>query len=122
MRSLLVLAAVLLTAAPAAAQLGGPNFDNPHPAMPWAATNYAGQYGTPVRQYYVEPQVVALLLPIPGEAGLSEGWQTQYAVIPAYYVTETTTGMLHYPARWAIDQLGVGVYQWRRLPAEVRRR
>ena len=145
MRTAIVIATCLLGAAPAAAQLGVTNptspvtitskggvarpstpfgtepnpFNNPYPTLPNAGTNYAAQFGTPLRQLWVAPQVVTLMVYVPVPAGVPEQWKTQYAEIPGYYVTETTTG-LYYPGRWTIDQLNVGVYQWRLLPAEFR--
>lgn len=95
--------------------------NNAHPATPNAGAGYAGQYGTPVRHVWVQPQVVALQLYVPTPDGVPAQWQTQYAEIPGYFVTETTVGYV-YPERWTIEQLNAGVYQWRRLPAEFRAR
>jgi hypothetical protein len=41
----------------------------------------------------------------------------QQITVPGYYVRETTAGF-HYPERWVIEQLGVGAYRWRLLPAQ----
>jgi hypothetical protein len=41
--------------------------------------------------------------------------------VPGYVVTQTTLGY-DYPERWTLEQPSVGVYQWRLLPAEFRRR
>ena len=55
------------------------------------------------------------------EPGVPAPTREQVVEIPGYYVTETTTGYW-YPERWTLQQLGVGVYQWVKLPAEFRRK
>ena len=83
--------------------------------MPYADC-ISGDQGIPVA-----PQNVTLDVAVPGGAGAPPQTRRQVVKIPGYYVTETTTGY-YYPERWTIDQLNVGVYQWRRLPAQFRRK
>jgi hypothetical protein len=86
-------------------------FNNPHPMLPNAGLGYA------VRQVWVPPQPVVMQVYVPASSGAPEQSQAQYAEIPGFYVTETTTGYL-YPERWTIDQPSPGVYQWRKVPAQ----
>ncbi len=79
--------------------------------LPNAGLGYAG------RQVWVPPQPVVMQVYVPVPEGVPTQYQTQYAEIPGFYVTETTTGYL-YPERWTIVQLNVGVYQWRKAPAQ----
>jgi hypothetical protein len=69
-------------------------------------TNGETDSGTPAPAPQSAPQYVVL---------------RQTAVVPGYWVTETTTGFL-YPQRWMLEQLAPGAYQWRLLPAEARAR
>jgi hypothetical protein len=114
-------------ASPAAAQLGAPNtfsptpfapfgpdphpLNNPHPMLPNAGLGYAANH------FWVPPRQVALQVYVPVPDGVPAKYQTMYAEIPGFYVVQTTTGNL-YPERWVIDQLNVGVYRWRRAPAQ----
>ena len=43
--------------------------------------------------------------------------EPQVVTIPGYVLAETTNGYL-YPQRWTLEQLNVGVYQWRLRPQE----
>jgi len=85
--------------------------NNAHPMMPAAGLGYA------VRQYWVPPRPVAMQVYVPAPIGIPATYQTQVAQVPGFFVTETTTGYV-YPERWVIDQLNVGVYQWRKLPVQ----
>jgi len=85
--------------------------NNAHPMMPAAGLGYA------VRQYWVPPTPVAMQVYVPAPTGIPATYQTQVAQVPGFFVTETTTGYV-YPERWVIDQLNVGVYQWRKLPVQ----
>jgi hypothetical protein len=126
LKGLLVLALVGV-ATPAAAQLGAPNtFDptpnapftnlpnplnNPHPMLPNAGLGHA------VARIWVAPQPVAVQVYVPAPEGVPARYQTQYAEVPGFYVVQTTTGYV-YPERWVLDQLNVGVYRWRKAPAQ----
>jgi hypothetical protein len=85
--------------------------NNAHPMTPAAGLGYA------VRQYWVPPRPVAMQVYVPAPTGVPATYQTQVAQVPGFFVTETTTGFV-YPERWVIDQLNVGVYQWRKLPVQ----
>jgi len=45
--------------------------------------------------------------------------EPQVVTIPGYVLAETENGYL-YPQRWTLEQLNVGVYQWRLRPQEFR--
>jgi hypothetical protein len=85
--------------------------NNAHPMLPNAGLGYA------VSQVWVPAQPIAMQVYVPAPNGVPATYQTQFAQIPGFYVTETTTGYL-YPERWVMDQLSVGVYQWRKAPAQ----
>jgi hypothetical protein len=85
--------------------------NNAHPMMPFAGLGYA------VRKVWMPPQPVVMQVYVPTPGGVPAQYQTQYAQVPGFYVVETTTGFM-YPERWVIDQLNVGVYQWRKVPAQ----
>jgi hypothetical protein len=100
--------------------------DFPHPMMPWDYYAPIWQqrsraFGHPVR--YVE--ILARRVPVRVAVLLSERlpleWRDEIVTIPGYSVTETTTGYI-YPPRWTLEQRAAGVYQWRMLPAEFRRK
>ena len=55
------------------------------------------------------------------EAAPQYGLWRQTAVVPGYWVRETSTGVF-YPRRWTLEQTATGYYQWRLLPAEFRGR
>lgn len=85
--------------------------NNAHPLMPAAGLGYA------VRQVWVPARPIAMQVYVPAPSGVPASYQTQVAEAPGFYVTETTTGYV-FPERWVIDQLNVGVYQWRKAPAQ----
>jgi len=85
--------------------------NNAHPMTPNAGLGYA------VRQVWMPAQPVAMQVYVPAPSGVPATYETQYVQVPGFYVTETTTGYL-YPERWVMDQLNVGVYQWRKAPAQ----
>ncbi len=87
------------------------SLNNAHPMLPNAGLGYA------VRQVWVPAQPIAIQVYVPAPEGVPATYQTQFAQVPGFYVTETTAGYL-YPERWVIDQLNVGVYQWRKVPAQ----
>ena len=113
---------VLLLAGTALGQVGNPTdfSNNPHPGMPWSPGMQAA-YGTVVRYIPVAAQRVSLDIAVSTPAGVPPQTRRQVVEIPGYYVVETTTGY-YYPERWTVDQLNVGVYQWRKLPPEFRRK
>ena len=92
----------------------------PHPMMPWSP--YAGpDVGEPVRAIPVPPQQITIDVLVPAPASLPSRTEPRVVEIPGYFVTETTTGYV-FPERWTLDRLNVGVYQWRKLPAEFRKK
>jgi len=124
------LAALMVLAAPAAAQVGVPNdpatfpprqvqpfgdqphpFNNPHPTMPNAGLGHSSNYGQVLRQFWVPPRPVAIQRYVPTTAGLPTQYETQWVEVPGYWVTETTLGFV-YPEHWTLVQANVGVYQW----------
>lgn len=84
---------------------------NPYPTMPFAGLGYA------LRQYWVPPRPVVMQVYVPTPGGVPPTYRAMQAQVPGFYVVETTTGFV-YPERWVIDQLNVGVYQWRKMPAQ----
>lgn len=122
MRGLPLAALLVLLPAAALGQVGSPSdfSNNPHPGMPWSPTMQSA-YGRVVRYIPVAPQRVALDVALSTPGGVPPQTQRQVVEIPGYYVTETTTGY-YYPERWTIDQLNAGVYQWRKLSPEFRRK
>jgi hypothetical protein len=121
----------LLAAAPAAAQVA-PNAA-PHPSMPWSPLRHS--QGQVLRYIQVPPQQVVLEVQAPTAAAPpAEGAeppadtaaappaptpQRQVVEIPGYAVAVTSFGYL-VPERWTIEQVGPGLYRWRKLPAELR--
>jgi hypothetical protein len=85
--------------------------NNPHPMLPNSGLGYA------VRQVWMPPQPVVMQVYVPMPEGIPGKYQTMYAQIPGFYVTETTGGIL-IPERWVLDQVTGGVYQWRRAPEQ----
>jgi hypothetical protein len=73
--------------------------------------------GHAVSRIWVAPQPVAVQVYVPAPEGVPARYQTQLAEVPGFYVVQTTTGYL-YPERWVLDQLNVGVYRWRKAPAQ----
>ena len=122
MRGPILGALLILLPAAALGQVGNPSdfSNNPHPGMPWSPTMQSA-YGTVVRYIPVAAQQVALDVAVSTPGSASAQLQRQVVEIPGYYVVETTTGY-YYPERWTINQLNVGVYQWRKVPPEFRRK
>jgi hypothetical protein len=85
--------------------------NNPYPTMPFAGLGYA------LRQLWVPPRPVVMQVYVPTPGGVPPTYQAMQAQVPGFFVVETTTGFV-YPERWVIDQLNVGVYQWRKVPAQ----
>jgi hypothetical protein len=85
--------------------------NNPHPMLPNAGLGYA------VRQVWMPPRPVVMQVYVPMPEGIPGKYQTMYAEVPGFYVTETTTGVV-LPERWVLDQVTGGVYQWRRAPEQ----
>jgi len=115
----------LLLPGPVFAQVGNPTDfgKNPHPAMPWSGITNPNRvnYGEVVRHIQIPSQQVVIEVPVPTPEGFPRQTQRQAVDVPGYVIAETTTGF-YYPERWTIEQLNVGVYQWRKLPAEFRRK
>jgi hypothetical protein len=88
--------------------------DEPH-----VANNalYGPGLGLAVRQLWVPPQPVVMQVYVPVPGGVTPTYQAMQAQVPGFWFVETTTGFV-YPERWVIDQLNVGVYQWRKVPAQ----
>lgn len=126
-RSLVALAwfiALALAATPTGAQAPPPPpspTSDPHPAMPWSGPWRGAEYGQFVRYLPVPGQQTTIEVPVPTPEGVPRQTQQQVVEIPGYYVAETTTGYW-YPERWTLEKLNEGVYQWRLLPAEFRRK
>jgi hypothetical protein len=87
------------------------SLNNPHPMLPNAGLGYA------VRQVWMPPRPVVMQVYVPMPEGIPGKYQTMYAEVPGFYVTETTTGVV-LPERWVLDQVTGGVYQWRRAPEQ----
>lgn len=87
------------------------SLNNPHPMLPNAGLGYA------VRQVWMPPQPVVMQVYVPVPEGIPARYQTMYAQVPGFYVTETTTGVI-LPERWVLDQVTGGIYQWRRAPEQ----
>ena len=96
------------------------NTSAPHPAMPWSPYGRP-EVGEPIRSIPVPPQPVTIEVLAPAPESQPSRMQRQVVEIPGYVVTETTTGYL-VPERWTLDHVNVGVYQWRKLPAEFRKK
>jgi len=89
-----------------------PHFlNNAHPMQPNAGLGYA------VRQVWMPPRPVTMQVYVPSPEGIPSRYQTMYAQVPCFYVVETTTGYW-LPERWVLDQVNVGIYQWRRAPMQ----
>jgi hypothetical protein len=85
--------------------------NNPHPMLPNAGLGYA------VRQVWMPPQPVAMQVYVPTPEGVPARYQTMFAQVPGFYVTETSTGVW-LPERWVLDQVNVGIYEWRVAPMQ----
>jgi len=83
--------------------------NNPHPMLPNGGLGYALQY--------IQVPTLQMMLPVyvPGPGSFPGELESQVVEIPGYVVTETTTGYI-YPARWGLQQVTIGVYQWVTLP------
>ena len=87
------------------------SLNNAHPMQPNAGLGYA------VRQVWMPPRPVAMQVYVPSPEGIPSRYQTMYAQVPGFYIVETTTGYW-LPERWVLDQVNVGIYQWRRAPMQ----
>ena len=102
-------------------------YDFPFPLMPWDGLPQPGmpgdglvrQTGPVIRYLEVPPQAVTVELPVPSAETAPFRLEPQVVTIPGYVLAETTNGYL-YPQRWTLEQLNVGVYQWRLRPQEFR--
>ncbi len=83
--------------------------NNAHPMLPNAGLGYAMQY------IQVPTQQIVLPVYVPGPGSFSGGFESRAVEIPGYVIVETTTGYI-YPARWGVQQVTIGVYQWVVLP------
>ena len=96
------------------------NASAPYPMMPtWPFP--AADTGQLIGYIQVPPQAMTIQVLAPTPESLPARMERQTVEIPGYVVTETTTGYL-LPERWTLDHLNVGVYQWRRLPPEFRKK
>ena len=93
----------------------------PHPTMPWGFATHPEVYGPVIGYREVPAQQLTVELPVASAETQPFRLAPQLVAIPGYVVTETANGYL-YPERWTIEQLNVGVYQWRLLPAEYVRK
>ena len=93
----------------------------PHPTMPWGFSTRPEVYGAVLGYWEVPTQQLSVELPAPSAETAPFELRPQLVEIPGYVVTETTNGYLH-PERWTVEQLNVGVYQWRLLPSEYVRK
>jgi hypothetical protein len=102
-------------------------YDFPFPLMPWDGLPQPGppgdgvlrQTGRVIRYLEVPPQDVTVELPVPSAETQPFRLEPQVVTIPGYVLAETENGYL-YPQRWTLEQLNVGVYQWRLRPQEFR--
>lgn len=85
--------------------------NNPHPILRNAGLGHV------VSRVWVAPRPVWMQVYVPAPEGIPAKYQTMYTEVPGFYVVQTTTGTL-YPERWVIDHLNVGLYQWRKAPAQ----
>jgi len=85
--------------------------NNPHPMLPNAGLGFAA------RQVWMPPQPVAMQVYVPTPEGIPARYQTMFAQVPGFYATETPTGVW-LPERWVLDQVSVGLYQWRVAPMQ----
>src|SRR5256885_492275 len=76
---------------------------------------------SPIRQIYIPPQAVQIVVYAPEQEVTGDQWVAQYTELPGYYVTETTLGYL-YPDRWTLSSPAKGLYQWQRVPAGFQRK
>lgn len=98
--------------------------DMPYPTEPWNLYNpwSRAALGDLVRYIEIPAQtIVVTVAVVPPAASLPVEWRPTEVTIPGYSVAETTAGFV-LPARWTLEQLHAGMYQWRLLPAEFRRK
>ena len=95
--------------------------NNPFPTLLNAGVSGTGWYGVPIRQIYIPPQAVQIVVYAPEQEVTGDQWVAQYTELPGYYVTETTLGYL-YPDRWTLSSPAKGLYQWQRVPAGFQRK
>ena len=93
----------------------------PHPVQPWNGLTRPEAKGPTLAYITVPPQQVTIVVPEPPVNGEPARWRELVVTVPAYVITQTTLGY-EYPERWTLEQTSPGVYQWRVLPAEFRRR
>ena len=91
----------------------------PYPTMPWNGATRPDARGQVIGYLEVPPEQVTIAVPAAGPESGPLQLQPQVVTIPGYHIAETTLGYV-YPERWTLDQVNVGVYQWRLLPAEFR--
>ena len=86
-------------------------FNNPHPMLPNAGLGYAARF------IWMQPQPVAMQVYVPTPEGVPARYQTMFAEVPGFFVAQTATGVW-LPERWVLDQVNVGIYQWRIAPMQ----
>jgi hypothetical protein len=85
--------------------------NNPHPMLPNAGLGYAARF------IWMRPQPVAMQVYVPTPEGVPARYQTMFAEVPGFFVAQTATGVW-LPERWVLDQVNVGIYQWRVAPMQ----
>ena len=93
----------------------------PYPTQPWNSLTRPEAKGPTVAYITVPPQQVSIVVPEPAVNGEPVRLREQVVTVPGYVITQTALGY-DYPERWTLEQTSPGVYQWRLLPAEFRRR
>jgi hypothetical protein len=107
---------------PSTSQVQQDPSDFPFPSMPWWWGVQAPEvYGGVVGYRVVPAHLVTVEVPAPSAETAPFELQPQLVEIPGYVVAETANGFW-YPERWTVEQLNVGVYQWRLLPGEYVRK
>jgi hypothetical protein len=87
------------------------SFNNPHPMLPNAGLGYAARF------IWMQPQPVAMQVYVPTPEGVPARYQTMFAEVPGFFVAQTAAGVW-LPERWVLDQVNVGIYQWRVAPMQ----
>ena len=87
------------------------SLNNPHPMLPNAGLGYAARF------IWMRPQPVAMQVYVPTPEGVPARYQTMFAEVPGFFVAQTATGVW-LPERWVLDQVNVGIYQWRVAPMQ----
>jgi hypothetical protein len=54
---------------------------------------------------------------VPTPEGVPARYQTMFAEVPGFFVAQTAAGVW-LPERWVLDQVNVGIYQWRVAPMQ----